>query len=223
MTKLDRLRPQLTRNSNSTTLVKLRPQLGRTLSIWARSRPTLDSVRPTLGLGWASVAPTPTKTPVAQLWAWLEQPWGSVGSSLGRFPAIVAARPRASKETLPRGECCTAQLRAEHNTDDGGHLVARHLEPSGPGGNFRSQAQRPRSPGPQPFWAGALCEQTPQRVRIAEEFISRVTFMFSVCDFNSNGSIKRSELFIGLRSLFKGLSRFFPKCKAPTAEELEAP
>jgi len=55
-----------------------------------------------------------------------------------------------------------------------------------------------------------------------QEFISRVTFLFSVCDFNSDGSVRRSELVIGLRSLFKGLARFFPTLRPPMPQELEA-
>jgi len=54
-----------------------------------------------------------------------------------------------------------------------------------------------------------------------QEIISRVTLIFSICDFNGNGAIKRSEFFIGLRCLFKGLSRFFPTATAPSTDDLE--
>mmetsp|Transcript_3014 Transcript_3014/g.7312 ORF Transcript_3014/g.7312 Transcript_3014/m.7312 type:complete len:507 (+) Transcript_3014:214-1734(+) len=53
-------------------------------------------------------------------------------------------------------------------------------------------------------------------------YISKVTFLFSICDFNAAGTIKRSEFFIGLRAIVKGLQRFFDSCGKISAEMMEA-
>lgn len=54
-----------------------------------------------------------------------------------------------------------------------------------------------------------------------QEYISRVTFLFSVCDFNGSGTINRSEFYIGMRSMFKGLSRLYPSFAMPSNHDLE--
>jgi len=54
-----------------------------------------------------------------------------------------------------------------------------------------------------------------------QKFISRVTFLFSVADFNSSGSISKSEFYIGMRALFKGLVKFFPSSLPPSSGDLE--
>merc|ERR1712232_1060432 len=40
-------------------------------------------------------------------------------------------------------------------------------------------------------------------------YISKAALLFSIYDFNSSGSVNRAEFFIGVRTLFKGLARFF--------------
>lgn len=55
-----------------------------------------------------------------------------------------------------------------------------------------------------------------------QRYISKVTFLFSMCDFNSSGSINRAELGIGLRTLFRGISVFFGHANLPSKAQLES-
>lgn len=61
----------------------------------------------------------------------------------------------------------------------------------------------------------------PMVVVSQQKYISRVTFLFSVIDFNSSGSITRSELYIGLRALCRGLQHFFVTSSPASGGELE--
>lgn len=61
----------------------------------------------------------------------------------------------------------------------------------------------------------------PMVVMSDQSYISKVTFLFSIADFNSSGTINRPEFYIALRSLFKGLSRFFPSALPPSGASLE--
>jgi hypothetical protein len=48
-----------------------------------------------------------------------------------------------------------------------------------------------------------------------QKYISRVTCLFSICDFNGTGRLNKAELCIGLRLLLLGLSRCFSNVGAP--------
>eukprot|EP00929_Paragymnodinium_shiwhaense_P003207 TRINITY_DN103639_c0_g1_i1.p1 TRINITY_DN103639_c0_g1~~TRINITY_DN103639_c0_g1_i1.p1 ORF type:complete len:493 (-),score=146.02 TRINITY_DN103639_c0_g1_i1:112-1590(-) len=54
-----------------------------------------------------------------------------------------------------------------------------------------------------------------------QTFISRVTFLFSLCDFNSSGGISRAELGIGLRTLVNGIGKCFANASVPSFAEVE--
>jgi len=54
-----------------------------------------------------------------------------------------------------------------------------------------------------------------------QSFISKVTFLFSITDFNCSGTVNRPEFYIGMRSLFKGLARFCPTASPPSGTDLE--
>mmetsp|Transcript_54754 Transcript_54754/g.152816 ORF Transcript_54754/g.152816 Transcript_54754/m.152816 type:complete len:500 (+) Transcript_54754:138-1637(+) len=51
--------------------------------------------------------------------------------------------------------------------------------------------------------------------------ISRVSFLFSIYDLDSSGSVNRAEFFIAIRSLLMGLARFYESAVLPQHAELE--
>lgn len=55
-----------------------------------------------------------------------------------------------------------------------------------------------------------------------QKFISKVTFLFSLCDFNSSREVNCAELCIGMRYLFLGISRCFTNATLPPKSEVEA-
>jgi Ca2+-binding EF-hand superfamily protein len=55
-----------------------------------------------------------------------------------------------------------------------------------------------------------------------QNFISRVTFLFSIFDLDGNGEINRIEFFLALRSIFVGLCAFFENSVMPSELEIEA-
>lgn len=50
---------------------------------------------------------------------------------------------------------------------------------------------------------------------------SKVSFLFSIVDFDGSGLVSVSEFCIGLESLCMGMCRFFPEVKTPTVAQLE--
>lgn len=54
-----------------------------------------------------------------------------------------------------------------------------------------------------------------------QKFISKVTFLFSLADFNGNREVNCAELCIGLRYLMLGISHAFPHIKVPPKNEVE--
>eukprot|EP00927_Polykrikos_kofoidii_P017934 TRINITY_DN18234_c0_g1_i1.p1 TRINITY_DN18234_c0_g1~~TRINITY_DN18234_c0_g1_i1.p1 ORF type:complete len:474 (-),score=60.76 TRINITY_DN18234_c0_g1_i1:142-1563(-) len=54
-----------------------------------------------------------------------------------------------------------------------------------------------------------------------QKYISRVTFMFSIMDFNASSSVNHAEFCIGLRGLCRGIARFFPNAVAPGLKQIE--
>jgi len=54
-----------------------------------------------------------------------------------------------------------------------------------------------------------------------QRFISRVSFLFSIFDLDSSGTINRAEFVIGVRALLKGISCFFESAVLPSKRELE--
>jgi len=54
-----------------------------------------------------------------------------------------------------------------------------------------------------------------------QKYISKTTFLFSLCDFNSSGHVNVAELCIGMRYLFMGIHRFFANATVPTRDEIE--
>merc|ERR1719327_1037390 len=54
-----------------------------------------------------------------------------------------------------------------------------------------------------------------------QHFISKVSFFFSIYDFNGSGSINRPEFFISMKTMFSGLSRIFADANTPSMIQLE--
>jgi Ca2+-binding EF-hand superfamily protein len=54
-----------------------------------------------------------------------------------------------------------------------------------------------------------------------QKYISKVTFLFSLCDFNSSREVNCAELCIGMRYLMMGISRFFKNATIPPRGEVE--
>jgi len=54
-----------------------------------------------------------------------------------------------------------------------------------------------------------------------QKYISKVTFLFSLCDFNSSGKVNCAELCIGMRYLLLGISHFFKNATVPPRDEVE--
>jgi len=54
-----------------------------------------------------------------------------------------------------------------------------------------------------------------------QKYISKVTFLFSLCDFDGSGTINCAELCIGMRYLFLGISRFFKNAMLPPRADVE--
>lgn len=61
----------------------------------------------------------------------------------------------------------------------------------------------------------------PMVVMSDQRFISRMSFLFSVYDFNGSGSVNKAEFFIAVRTIFRGLSRFLNGAVSPSNSELE--
>lgn len=54
-----------------------------------------------------------------------------------------------------------------------------------------------------------------------QKYISKVTFLFSLTDFNGSGTVNCAELCIGMRYLFLGISRFFQNATVPPRSDVE--
>lgn len=54
-----------------------------------------------------------------------------------------------------------------------------------------------------------------------QKYISKVTFLFSLCDFNGDGRVNAAELNIGMRYLCSGVQRCFENSKLPSPSEME--
>lgn len=54
-----------------------------------------------------------------------------------------------------------------------------------------------------------------------QRFISRISFLFSIFDLDSNGTVNRAEFFIGVRALLHGLDLFFQSVCMPSKREME--
>lgn len=54
-----------------------------------------------------------------------------------------------------------------------------------------------------------------------QRFISRVSFLFSIFDLDSSGTVNCAEFFIGVRSIVHGLVMFFDSAVMPSKRELE--
>jgi Ca2+-binding EF-hand superfamily protein len=61
----------------------------------------------------------------------------------------------------------------------------------------------------------------PMVVMSDQSLCSRASFLFSIYDFNGSGSVNHAEFFIAMRTLFKGLARFFPEARVMTPAEVE--
>merc|ERR1719443_1931081 len=54
-----------------------------------------------------------------------------------------------------------------------------------------------------------------------QHFISKVSFFFSIYDFNGNGGLNLAEFFISMRTMFKGIECLFDGATLPSAKMLE--
>mmetsp|Transcript_52318 Transcript_52318/g.113392 ORF Transcript_52318/g.113392 Transcript_52318/m.113392 type:complete len:491 (+) Transcript_52318:117-1589(+) len=61
----------------------------------------------------------------------------------------------------------------------------------------------------------------PMVVMSDQHLISRAAFLFSLYDFNGSGGVNRAELFIAIRTIFRGLSCFCSNVEDQNLEELE--
>lgn len=61
----------------------------------------------------------------------------------------------------------------------------------------------------------------PMVIMSGQHYISRVTFLFSIYDMDGDGSLNLSEVVIAVRSIFRGMSHFFPKASLPERSRLE--
>jgi len=54
-----------------------------------------------------------------------------------------------------------------------------------------------------------------------QQYISRVSFLFSVFDFDGSGEVNRAEFWIAMRTLFMGLAKLFENATVPGPSDVE--